>query len=155
MLFRSVYLLFTKITHFWEALFLVIYFKHPLCCIYFEYSIIYFLIIKRKKVKINFENWRRFKGYYYYYISFVNSEDKECVPPVMEGILSQSDNVHVQVAYTSLQLLGELNEWLAFHPNLLPEVLTFLTKKLQGSPDLSTMAARVSIFLHYYEFIVF
>lgn len=71
-------------------------------------------------------------------------EENEYVPPVMDGVLSQPETVHVQVAYTSLQLLGELNEWLASHPTLLPQVLTFLIKKLQGNRDLATVAAKVS-----------
>ncbi|KAB7503111.1 Transportin-3 [Armadillidium nasatum] len=69
-------------------------------------------------------------------------EENEYVPPVMDGVLSQPETVHVQVAYTSLQLLGELNEWLASHPTLLPQVLTFLIKKLQGNRDLATVAAK-------------
>ncbi|MCL4123759.1 UNVERIFIED_CONTAM: hypothetical protein GTU68_064559 [Idotea baltica] len=69
-------------------------------------------------------------------------EEKEYVPPVMEGVLSQPETVHIQVAFTSLQLMGELNEWLACHPTILPQVLTFLTKKLQGNPDLATVAAK-------------
>lgn len=64
------------------------------------------------------------------------------VPPILEGVLSQPDDVHVQVAFTSVQLLAELNEWIACHPNLLPHVLQFLTKRLHNK-HLATVAAKV------------
>uniref|UniRef100_A0A2P2I2C8 Transportin-3-like n=1 Tax=Hirondellea gigas TaxID=1518452 RepID=A0A2P2I2C8_9CRUS len=50
-------------------------------------------------------------------------------------------SVHVQVALTSLLLMAELNEWLSYHPQLLPNVLTFCTQRLHD-PALATIAAR-------------
>ncbi|KAG7176748.1 Transportin-3-like 1 [Homarus americanus] len=68
-------------------------------------------------------------------------EESEVVPPILEGVLSQPDDVHLQVAFTSVQLLAELNEWIACHPNLLPLVLQFLTKRLPNK-HLATVAAK-------------
>ncbi|XP_071517144.1 transportin-3 [Panulirus ornatus] len=68
-------------------------------------------------------------------------EENEVVPPILEGVLSQPDDVHIQVAFTSVQLLAELNEWIACHPNLLPHVLQFLTKRLHNK-HLATVAAK-------------
>lgn len=68
-------------------------------------------------------------------------EENEVVPPILEGLLSQPDDIHLQVAFTSVQLLAELNEWIACHPNLLPLVLQFLTKRLHNK-HLATVAAK-------------
>ncbi|KAK7058745.1 hypothetical protein SK128_012246 [Halocaridina rubra] len=68
-------------------------------------------------------------------------EENEVVPPILEGVLSQPDEVHLQVAFTSVQLLAELNEWIACHPNLLPLVLQFLTKRLHNK-HLATVSAK-------------
>ena len=71
-------------------------------------------------------------------------EENVIVPPILEGVLSQPDEVHIQVAFTSVQLLAELNEWVACHPNLLPLVLQFLTKRLHNK-HLATVSAKVSV----------
>ncbi|KAK3863762.1 hypothetical protein Pcinc_030497 [Petrolisthes cinctipes] len=68
-------------------------------------------------------------------------EEDEVVPPILEGVLNQPDTVHLQVAFTSVQLLGELNEWVACHPAFLPHVLQFLTKRLHNK-NLATVAAK-------------
>ncbi|XP_076063895.1 transportin 3 isoform X2 [Oratosquilla oratoria] len=68
-------------------------------------------------------------------------EENEVVPPILEGLLSQPDTLHPQVAFTSIQLISELNEWIACHPTLLPAVLQFLTKRLHNK-QLATIAAK-------------
>ncbi|XP_069937920.1 transportin-3-like [Cherax quadricarinatus] len=73
-------------------------------------------------------------------------EENEVVPPILEGLLSQPDDIHLQVAFTSVQLLAELNEWIACHPNLLPLVLQFLTKRLHNK-HLATVAAKSNLSL--------
>nr|XP_045618626.1 transportin-3-like [Procambarus clarkii] len=70
-----------------------------------------------------------------------NREESEVVPPILEGLLGQPDDIHLQVAFTSVQLLAELNEWIACHPSLLPLVLQFLTKRLHNK-HLATVAAK-------------
>lgn len=77
----------------------------------------------------------------YFYFHLCREED-EVVPPILEGVLNQPDGVHLQVAFTSVQLLGELNEWVACHPAFLPHVLQFLTKRLHNK-HLATVAAKV------------
>lgn len=71
-------------------------------------------------------------------------EENEVVPPILEAVLKQPDEVHMQVAFTSVQLLAELNEWIACHPDVLPLVLQFLTKRLHNK-HLATVAAKVCI----------
>ncbi|XP_042872590.1 transportin-3-like isoform X2 [Penaeus japonicus] len=68
-------------------------------------------------------------------------EENEVVPPILEAVLKQPDEVHMQVAFTSVQLLAELNEWIACHPDVLPLVLQFLTKRLHNK-HLATVAAK-------------
>ncbi|XP_068215164.1 transportin-3 isoform X2 [Palaemon carinicauda] len=68
-------------------------------------------------------------------------EENEVVPPILEAVLNQPEEVHLQVAFTSVQLLAELNEWVACHPNLLPLVLQFLTKRLHNK-HLATVSAK-------------
>lgn len=75
---------------------------------------------------------------------YLYREEDEVVPPILEGVLNQPDAVHLQVAFTSVQLLGELNEWVACHPAFLPHVLQFLTKRLHNK-HLATVAAKVRI----------
>ncbi|XP_064103483.1 transportin-3-like isoform X1 [Macrobrachium nipponense] len=74
-------------------------------------------------------------------ICSTNREENEVVPPILEAVLNQPDEVHLQVAFTSVQLLAELNEWVACHPNLLPLVLQFLTKRLHNK-HLATVSAK-------------
>lgn len=69
------------------------------------------------------------------------SEENEIVPPILEAVLNQPEGIHVQVALTSIQLLCELNEWVACHPDILPLVLQFLTRKLTNK-HLATVAAK-------------
>ena len=77
-----------------------------------------------------------------------SDDDSPVVLEVMEGILSQAmpteaSGVHVQVSLTSLQLLGELNEYLGHHPDLLAQVLSFCTARLHD-PRLATAASKVT-----------
>ncbi|CAL4145327.1 unnamed protein product, partial [Meganyctiphanes norvegica] len=68
-------------------------------------------------------------------------EENEIVPPILEAVLNQPEGIHVQVALTSIQLLSELNEWVACHPDIIPLVLQFLTRKLTNK-HLATVAAK-------------
>ncbi|ESO89343.1 hypothetical protein LOTGIDRAFT_177445 [Lottia gigantea] len=67
-------------------------------------------------------------------------EEKEIVPKVLECILNLPDTVHIAVRYTSLQLIGELCEWIERNPQYLDPVLRFLLAGLQ-QPTLASAAA--------------
>lgn len=69
-------------------------------------------------------------------------EENVVVPPILQGVLNLSEDVHLQVAFTSVQLLAELNEWIACHPTFLPHVLQFLTQRLHNK-HLATVSAKV------------
>ncbi|XP_029646320.1 transportin-3 [Octopus sinensis] len=61
------------------------------------------------------------------------SPDENDVPQVIEAMLSLPADCHVAVRYTSIQLIGELCEWIEKHPHLLDPVLQFLLAGLQQS----------------------
>lgn len=67
-------------------------------------------------------------------------EENETVPEVVEAILKLPAETHLAVRHTSIQLLGELCEWIDKHPQYLDPVLTFLLQALQ-TPSLSSVAA--------------
>ena len=76
------------------------------------------------------------------------------VPPILDGVLNQGENVHIQVAYSSLLFLGELNEWFSQHEAYLPTVLTFIIHRL-GKPDLATVAAKVLFPINFTIFLIY
>lgn len=67
-------------------------------------------------------------------------EENEVVPKVVEAILNLPENTHLAVRHTSILLLGELCEWIEFHPQSLEPVLNFLLYCLQR-PALASAAA--------------
>lgn len=67
-------------------------------------------------------------------------EESEVVPQVVDAILNLPDNTHEAVKYTSIQLIGELSEWIEKHPAKLDPVLNFLLSGLQQK-QLATAAA--------------
>ncbi|XP_012941104.1 transportin-3 [Aplysia californica] len=68
-------------------------------------------------------------------------EENEIVPQVVEAILALPETTHLAVRYTSIQLLGELSEWIERHPQLLDLILRYLLVGLQ-QPVLASIAAR-------------
>uniref|UniRef100_A0A1E1XKR9 Transportin-3 n=1 Tax=Amblyomma sculptum TaxID=1581419 RepID=A0A1E1XKR9_AMBSC len=67
-------------------------------------------------------------------------EENDTVPEVVEAILKLPAESHLAVRHTSIQLLGELCEWIDKHPQYLDPVLTFLLQALQ-TQSLASMAA--------------
>lgn len=67
-------------------------------------------------------------------------EENDTVPEVVEAILKLPAESHTAVRHTSIQLLGELCEWIDKHPQYLDPVLTFLLQALQ-TPSLASVAA--------------
>lgn len=49
------------------------------------------------------------------------------VPEVVEAILKLPPDSHLAVRHTSIQLVGELCEWIEKHPTYLSETLVFCT----------------------------
>ena len=46
-------------------------------------------------------------------------EENEVVPQVVQAVLSIPATAHIAVRYTTLQLLGELCEWMDSHPTVI------------------------------------
>lgn len=67
-------------------------------------------------------------------------EENDTVPEVVDAILKLPAESHLAVRHTSIQLLGELCEWIDKHPQYLDPVLTFLLQALQ-TQSLASMAA--------------
>ncbi|KAE8750021.1 hypothetical protein FOCC_FOCC003145 [Frankliniella occidentalis] len=67
-------------------------------------------------------------------------EENDVVPKVVEAILNLPENTHLAVRHTSLLLLGELCEWIEYHPQSLEPVLNFLLYCLQRPPLASAAA---------------
>ncbi len=49
------------------------------------------------------------------------SEENEIVPQVVQAVLNLPDTTHVALRYTSTLLVGELSEWIEYHPTCLGE----------------------------------
>lgn len=69
------------------------------------------------------------------------NEDKT-VPKVLEAILGLPENCHVAIRYTSVNILGQLCDWIAAHPTTLEAVLNFLLGALQKKAGLASAAAQ-------------
>ncbi|GAB6030207.1 Transportin-3 [Chamberlinius hualienensis] len=67
-------------------------------------------------------------------------DENEVVPQVVDAILNLPDNVHISVKYTSIQLIGELCEWIEKHSSYLEAVLQFLLLNIQNK-KLSSVSA--------------
>ncbi|XP_064490151.1 transportin-3-like [Ornithodoros turicata] len=68
-------------------------------------------------------------------------DEEVVVPQVVDAILQLPPETHVAVRYTSIQLLGELCEWIEKHPQYLNLSLNFLLQGLQQQPLASAAAA--------------
>ncbi|XP_071791532.1 transportin-3-like [Asterias amurensis] len=67
-------------------------------------------------------------------------DENEVVPSVIQAILGLPEETHVAVKYTSIQMLGELSEWIDNHPQTLEPILNFITNGLRNL-QLSSVAA--------------
>ncbi|XP_038065636.1 transportin-3-like [Patiria miniata] len=67
-------------------------------------------------------------------------DENGVVPQVIQAILALPDETHVAVKHTSIQMLGELSEWIDTHPQTIEPILNFLTNGLRNS-QLSSVAA--------------
>ncbi|XP_055641944.1 transportin-3 isoform X2 [Toxorhynchites rutilus septentrionalis] len=68
-------------------------------------------------------------------------EESEVVPKVVEAILNLPDNCHIAIRYTSINILGELCDWIDSNPETLEPILNFLLCALQQKNGLATAAA--------------
>lgn len=68
-------------------------------------------------------------------------DENDLVPQVVQAVLSIPSSAHVAVRYTTLQLIGELCEWIDKHPQVIDPVLQFLLAGLQ-EPRLSSVSAQ-------------
>uniref|UniRef100_A0AAG5CVM2 Transportin-3 n=1 Tax=Anopheles atroparvus TaxID=41427 RepID=A0AAG5CVM2_ANOAO len=68
-------------------------------------------------------------------------EESEVVPKVVEAILNLPENCHIAIRYTSINILGELCDWIDSNPETLEPVLNFLLFALQQKNGLATAAA--------------
>jgi transportin-3 len=68
-------------------------------------------------------------------------EDK-IVPKVLEAILNLPEGCHIGIRYTSVNMLGQLCDWISAHPTTLDAVLNFLLGALQKKAGLASAAAQ-------------
>ena len=68
-------------------------------------------------------------------------DENKVVAEVLNAVLSIPETSHVMVRYTSIQLVGELCEWIEKHPTVLEAILQFLLTGLQTN-NLSSIAAK-------------
>lgn len=67
--------------------------------------------------------------------------EDDVVPKVVEAILNLPETTHIAVRYMSVNLLGELCDWIQEHPQSLQAVLNFLLHALQQKSGLAGVAA--------------
>ncbi|XP_058821533.1 transportin-3 isoform X2 [Topomyia yanbarensis] len=68
-------------------------------------------------------------------------EESEVVPKVVEAILNLPENCHIAIRHTSINILGELCDWIDSNPETLQPILNFLLCALQQKNGLATAAA--------------
>lgn len=68
-------------------------------------------------------------------------EENQIVPKVVEAILQLPENCHITIRYTSVNILGQLCDWIAAHPTTLEAVLNFLLVALQKKAAVASAAA--------------
>jgi transportin-3 len=68
-------------------------------------------------------------------------EEDRIVPKVIEAIIKLPENCHIAIRYTSVNILGQLCDWIAAHPTTLQAVLIFLSAALQKKGALASAAA--------------
>ena len=50
---------------------------------------------------------------------FFSPSENTVVPEVLQALLGLQSNTHVALLYTSIELVGELSEWISKHPQYL------------------------------------
>ncbi|XP_063700917.1 transportin-3 [Culicoides brevitarsis] len=68
-------------------------------------------------------------------------DENEVVPKVVEAILNLPETCHIAIRYTSINILGELCDWIDCHPESMQPILNFLLYALQQKGGLATAAA--------------
>jgi transportin-3 len=68
-------------------------------------------------------------------------EEDKIVPKVIEAILQLPDNCHITIRLTSVNILGQLCDWIAAHPAALEAILNFLLAGLQKKAAVASAAA--------------
>ena len=63
--------------------------------------------------------------------NLVPSDTTSCVSQIVEAVLGLPQTAHIAVRHTSLRLIGELAEWIEYHPQYLERVLNWLLLGLQ------------------------
>lgn len=73
-----------------------------------------------------------------------NLDEKEdkVVPKVLEAILNLPDTCHIAIRFTSVNILGQLCDWISAHPSTLEAVLNYLLAALQRKAGLASAAAQ-------------
>lgn len=70
------------------------------------------------------------------------TEEDQIVPQVIDAILQLPENCHIAIRYTSVNILGQLCDWIAEHPSRLEAILNFLLGALQKKAALASAAAQ-------------
>lgn len=71
----------------------------------------------------------------------LHTEENQIVPKVLEAILQLPENCHISIRYTSVNIMGQLCDWIAAHPTTLEAILNFLLAALQKKAALASAAA--------------
>lgn len=71
----------------------------------------------------------------------IYTEENHIVPQVIDAILQLPENCHIAIRYTSVNILGQLCDWIAAHPATLEAILNFLLAALQKKAALASAAA--------------
>lgn len=72
----------------------------------------------------------------------IYTEENVIVPKVIEAILQLPENCHIAIRFTSVNILGQLCDWIASHPTTLEAILNFLLIALQKKASLASAAAQ-------------
>lgn len=68
-------------------------------------------------------------------------EEAAIVPQVINAITHLPDNCHIAIRYTSVNILGQLCDWISAHPETLDAVLNFLLIALHKKSEVASAAA--------------
>lgn len=69
------------------------------------------------------------------------SEENDIVPKVIQAILNLPNTCHIAIRYTSINILGQISDWIEAHPTTLEAILNFLLAALQQKAALASAAA--------------
>jgi transportin-3 len=72
----------------------------------------------------------------------LDTKEEKTVPKVIEAILNLPESCHVAIRYTSVNILGQLCDWIAVHTQSLEAILNFLLAALQRKAGLASAAAQ-------------